>query len=239
MSQNSTDDEDFLDLAEIAPEPEPVQMVQARQQVLKTLIIVETAFLASTATLIWLIAIYLYLSPLLRVFFPIPVALAYLRWGKRTAWMTALVAFLLLSILMGPPRSLQYLIPHGLLGILFGGCWRRRNSWLVSIGWGTLIATGGLLFQLVLLSLLVGENLWVYVNQQVTGVLDWIFSLLGLLVQPEIAVVQAIALLMIVADALIYVFVVHLAAWLLLERLGNDIPDPPEWVQVMLDFRDM
>ncbi len=239
MSQNSTDDEDFLDLDDIAPEQEPVLIVQSRQQVLKTLTIVETAFLASTATLIWLIGIYLYLSPLLRVFFPIPVALAYLRWGKRTAWMTALVAFLLLSILMGPPRSLQYLIPHGLLGILFGGCWRRRNSWLVSIGWGTLVATGGLLFQLVLLSLLVGENLWVYVNQQVTGVLDWIFSFLGLLVQPEIGVIQAIALLMIVADALVYVFVVHLAAWLLLERLGNDIPDPPAWVQVMLDYREM
>jgi uncharacterized protein YybS (DUF2232 family) len=239
MSQPSADDEDCLDLDDIGSESEPVQVVQSRQQVLKTLIIVETAFLASTTTLIWLIAVYMYLSPLLRVFFPIPVALAYLRWGKRTAFMTAFVAFLLLSVLMGPPRSLQFLIPHGLLGILFGGCWKRRNSWLVSIGWGTLVATGGLLFQLALLSLLVGDNLWVYVNQQVTGFLDWIFSWLGLLVQPDLMVVQAIALLMIVGDALLYVFVVHLAAWLLLDRLGNDIPDPPEWVQVILDYRDI
>jgi uncharacterized protein YybS (DUF2232 family) len=33
----------------------------------------------------------------------------------------------------------------------------------------------------------------------------------------------------------IYLFTVHLAAWLLLERLGNPIPNPPRWVQVLMD----
>ncbi len=52
-------------------------------------ITVETAFLASATSLIWLIDYYFPLGPLLRVFFPIPIALAYLRWGARCAWMTA------------------------------------------------------------------------------------------------------------------------------------------------------
>ncbi|MHC5831106.1 MAG: DUF2232 domain-containing protein, partial [Nostoc sp.] len=47
---------------------------------------VETAFLASTASLIWFINFYFPLGPVLRIFFPVPIALVYLRWGKRAAW---------------------------------------------------------------------------------------------------------------------------------------------------------
>ena len=47
--------------------------------------LVETAFLASTASLIWLVNYYFPLGPLLRVFFPIPIALVYLRWGNRAS----------------------------------------------------------------------------------------------------------------------------------------------------------
>lgn len=67
---------------------------------------VETAFLASTAALIWLVNTYFPPGPVLRVFFPLPMALVYLRWGPRAAWMSALVAGLLLAVLMGPPRKI-------------------------------------------------------------------------------------------------------------------------------------
>ncbi len=63
---------------------------------------VETAFLASTASLIWFINFYFPLGPVLRIFFPVPIALVYLRWGKRAAWMAAVTSGLLLAVLMGP-----------------------------------------------------------------------------------------------------------------------------------------
>ena len=69
---------------------------------------VETAFLASTASLIWLINYYFPLGPVLRIFFPIPIALVYLRWGHRASWMSALVSGLLLSVLMG--QNAQYFV---------------------------------------------------------------------------------------------------------------------------------
>ena len=47
------------------------------------LAMVETAFLASTASLIYFINFYFPLGPLLRIFFAIPVAIVYLRWGAR------------------------------------------------------------------------------------------------------------------------------------------------------------
>uniref|UniRef100_B8HST6 DUF2232 domain-containing protein n=1 Tax=Cyanothece sp. (strain PCC 7425 / ATCC 29141) TaxID=395961 RepID=B8HST6_CYAP4 len=233
--ETPTDPEmEFMDLEFDSP-PDSEPMVPPRPQIRTTLAIVETAFLASTAALIWLINFYFPLGPLLRIFFPVPIALAYLRWNLRTATMTALVAALLLSVLMGPPRSLQFLVPHGLLGILLGHFWQRRASWWVSIAWGALLGGIGLFFQIGLLSLLLGENLWLYLNQQVTNLLDWLFTSLGWLVQPDLAVVQAVAVLIVFFNATLYTFVVHLAAWLLLERVGNPIPPPPQWLQTLLE----
>ena len=202
------------------------------------LVMVETAFLASTASLIWLVNYYFPLGPLLRIFFPVPIGLVYLRWGYRAAWMAALVSGLLLSVLMGPPRSIQFFIPFGLLGVLLGACWRRRTSWAVSIGLGTLLGTIGFFFRFWLVSILLGEDLWVYLITQVTQILDWIFVKLGLLLEPSLLMIQLFALVMILLSNLVYLFVVHLAAWLLLDRLGNPIPDPPNWVQVLLDYEE-
>lgn len=200
---------------------------------------VETAFLASTSGLIWLINYYFPLGLLWRIFFPMPIALAYLRWGKRAAWMTALVTGLLLSVLMGPPLSLQFFTPYGFLGVLLGSLWKRRVSWLVSIGWGTLVASLGIAGRIMLLSLLVGENLWSYLIAQVSNLAEWLFVKLGLLAQPDLLVIQVLAAATIVINAMLYLLVVHLAAWLLLERLGNSIPPPPVWLQVLLDHEEI
>lgn len=197
---------------------------------------VETAFLASTASLIWLINYYFPLGPILRMFFPIPIALTYIRWGHRASWMSALVSGLLLSVLMGPTRSILFFIPYGIMGVQLGAVWRRQGSWLLSIFTGTLIGTFGFFFRFWLLSILLGEDLWVYVTTQITGLVEWAFVHLGLLAQPSLALIQAIAVVAIVVNNAVYLFVVHLVALLLLDRLGNPIPRPPQWVQVLLDY---
>ncbi len=201
--------------------------------------LVETAFLASTASLIWLVNYYFPLGPLLRVFFPIPIALVYLRWGKRAAWMAALVSGLLLSVLMGPTRSILYVIPFGVMGVALGGLWRRKTtSWPVSISLGSLIGTFGFFFRFWLLSALVGQDLWVYVTAQVAEMVEWVFVKLGWLSVPSLNTIQAIAAGMILVNNIIYLFVVHLVALLLLDRLGNPIPRPPRWVQVLIDYEE-
>jgi uncharacterized protein YybS (DUF2232 family) len=196
---------------------------------------VETAFLASTSALIWLINFYFPIGPLFRMLFALPTAIAYLRWGKRASWMTAIVASLLLGVLMGPPRSIQFMIPYGFLGVLLGGLWRAKAGWLRSMGWGILLQTVGLLFQTALVSLLVGTNLWLYLNQQVRGLLSWGFEKLGILIEPSLDAVQLVALVAVVIQASLYVLLVHLVALLLMERLGHPIPAPPAWLQALLD----
>ncbi len=199
------------------------------------LMMVETAFLASTASLIWVINYYIPLGPVLRILFPVPIALVYLRWGKRAAWMSALVSGLLLSVLMGPTRSILFVIPFGLLGVLLGWLWRRGADWNTSIILGTLIASFGVFFRIWLMSVLLGEDLWVYVTTQITQIAEWIFEKLGFLEQPSLIIIQIIGLVLVLISNAVYLFTVHLAACLLLERIGNPIPAPPMWVQVLID----
>ena len=201
-----------------------------------TLRMVETAFLASTASLIWFINFYFPLGPVLRVFFPIPIALVYLRWGKRAAWMAAVTSGLLLSVLMGLVRSLLFVMPFAFMGVMLGASWYRRVHWIVSITLGTLLGTLGVFFRLWFLSVLSGEDLWVYTINQVTGIIEWIFLKLELLMTPNLLLIQLGAIALILFNNFIYLFIVHLVAWLLLDRFGNPIPRPPHWVQVLMDY---
>ena len=207
-------------------------------QITKPLPMVETAFLASATALIWLINTYVPLGPLLRIFFPIPTALIYLRWGKRSAWMSAWVTTLLITVLMGPPRSIIFLMPYGVVGVVLGGLWKRQVSWAISMGWSIVIMAIGFFFQLNLLSLLVGTDLWLYVNRQITGFLEWGVIKLGLLLQPDVIVVQLFAVGLILLNAFLYILLVHLVAWLVFDRIGVSIPAPPLWLQAFLEYQD-
>lgn len=207
------------------------------------LVMVETAFLASTASLLWLVSYYLSIGPWMRILFPTPIALVYLRWGNRAAWMAACVSGLLLSVLMGPYLSLLFFVPYGLLGVQLGWMWKRQARWFSSISIGTLLSTTGFFFRLWLLSIFLGEDLWTYLTNRITDFIQWVlgrfvdWGLLGLdvLGQTNLTVVQLITIGVVLCSDFVYLFTVHLAAWLLLERLGNPIPEPPVWVQVLME----
>lgn len=210
-----------------------------QQPVLKspqTLAMVESAFLASTVSIIWLINYYFPLGPLLRILFPLPLALVYLRWRSPAAIKGVVAAGLLLSVLMGPTRSIVFLIPYGLMSLQLGFCWVRNAPWGFSILTGGLIGALGFFFRFWLFSILLGENLWRYVMVQITNLVDWLFLKLNILAQPDLWFIQSVAVLMILINSLIYMVAVHLVALLILDRLGNPIPRPPQWLKVILDY---
>ncbi len=217
------------------PQLHPEELLNSSGNI-SPLIMVETAFLASAASLIWLFNYYFPLGPVLQVFFPVPIALIYLRWGSRASWMAALVSGLLLSILMGPSRSILFFIPYGLMGVQLGALWRRQAKWSLSIFIGGLVGAFGFFFRFWLLSLLLGEDLWAYLIGDFTTVVEWIFVKLGWLQEPNLFLIEAIAITAILLNNLLYVFVVHLVSLLVLDRLGNPIPRPPAWIEIMLDY---
>ena len=215
--------------------PKPVKL-KSYQFKPETIALVESAFLASTASLIWLIDYYFRLGPLLKMLFPLPIALVYLRRGRRASIITTVVCGLLLTILMGPPRSIVYIIPYGLMGIQLGALWRRDANWHISILVASIIGTFGFFFRFWLFSILLGEDLWVYVISQVTNLADWIFLKIGILAKPTTMMIQILALIVVMINNVIYGLTVHLVALLMLDRLNNPIPRPPKWLQVILDY---
>ncbi len=197
----------------------------------KTLIMVETAFMSSACALLWLIDYYFPFGPFLRVLFPLPIVLLYLRCGARASWMSVLVSGLLLSILMGPPRSVIFTIPFALIGVQLGFCWRRGANWIVSIFLGTLLYILGFFFRFWLFSIIIGEDLWRYIVNQVTEFLQWAFLNLGILAQPNNLMVQAGTILLVTATGILYLVTVHVAAYLILERMKQPMPRPPAWLE--------
>jgi uncharacterized protein YybS (DUF2232 family) len=222
-------------LPEIKPNPNPDNLPE--KSIDPPVKLVETAFLASTASLLWLLNSFFPLPvPVYKLFFPLPIALVYMRWGKRAGWMCALVATLLLSVLMGPTRSILFLIPYGLIGLQLGACWRRKVSWLPSIALGSLIDCLGVFFRFWLTSILVGEDLWVYLMSRLRDFVEWLFVQFGILAEPSLLSIQIFALCLVLLSNIVYLFVIHLIAALMFEKIGERLPPPPRWVETLLEI---
>ncbi len=197
--------------------------------------IVETAFMASTTAMLFLINYYFPVGPLFRMFFPTPIALIFLRWGYRSAWKCVLVTVLLLTLLMGPTRSIQFMIPHAFVGIFLGYAWKRGMSWSFTLPIGSVINTLGVFFQAALVSVLVQENIWLYFVVQFTQLLTSLFQFLGIFTPPSLWLVQGFATVSIFCGNFFYQCLIHVGAWLLLDRLGIAIPAPPSWLESLLE----
>jgi uncharacterized protein YybS (DUF2232 family) len=100
----------------------------------------------------------------------------------------------------------------------------------------SIIGCFGFFFRFWLFSILLGEDLWIYLISQVTNLADWIFLRLNILAQPTTTIIQILALIVVFVNNIIYSLTVHLVALLMLDRLNNPIPRPPKWLQVILDY---
>lgn len=201
---------------------------QARQ-------LMDTAYLAAATALLWLALYYLPVgSPLFRLALPLPLALLQLRHGWRCALEGVVVTALLLLVLMGPIRGPLVLFPYGALALWLGWCWSRRTSWWWSWGIGSLIGTAGFLVRLAVLSVLVGENLWVILTTAAAGLLEKVAGWVGLAASVELVQVQAVALALVWVQNLVVVLVLHAVAYWIFPRLKAPIPEPPALLQALV-----
>ena len=128
------------------------------------------------------------------------------------------------------------MIPYGLMGVQLGACWRRRTGWLTSISLGALVDCLGVFFRFWLTSVLLGEDLWIYLMVRIRDFTEWLLVQVGILAEPSLPAIQILAIGLILLSNFIYVFVVHLVALLMFERLGNPIPKAPAWVDTLLEL---
>ncbi len=201
----------------------PVRM--SRKQALK---MVETSYMAAATALIWVALYYLPIGgALFRLALPLPLALLQIRRGSFSGLEGVSLTVLLLVALMGPVRGPLVLFPYGFLALWLGWGWQRGMSWWLSWGCGVFIGTLGFLVRVLILSLLVGENLWVIITRAGSNLLERIVLYLNLPIVPDITMVQFMAIFLVVIQELIYVFVLHAIAFWIFPRLRAQMPDPP------------
>jgi len=119
------------------------------------------------------------------------------------------------------------LFPYGMLSLWLGWCWQKKVSWWISWGLGVVIGAAGFLVRVVALSLMVGENLWVVITRAGAGLLDRVLELLQLPLAPDLLLVQAMAITLVVVQQLVYVLALHALAYWIFPRLQAPIPEPP------------
>ncbi len=206
-----------------------------KRQALK---IVESSYLSAASSLIWIALYYLPIGgAVFRLALPLPLILLQQRRGFKSAYEGLILAVLLLVVLMGPFRGPLILFPYGLLSLWLGWTWSRGFSWWISWPVGVLIGTTGFLIRVAVLSLLVGENLWVIITRAGSSLLERIINVLNLPFNPEIIHVQLMAIGLVILQEIIYVLCLHALAFWIFPRLKVCIPEPPNILRglILLD----
>ena len=195
----------------------------------------DTAYLAAATALLWAGLYFLPIgSPLFRLALPLPLTLLQLRHGGRCAVEGVAVAVLLLIALMGPVRGPLMLFPFGLMALWLGWAWRRGCSWWMSLSLAAVVGTAGFLVRLAVLSVLVGENLWVLLTGVAAGLLDRLAGLVGSTASFDLSVVQLVAVLLLLAQNFVVSLCQHAVAYWIFPRLQAPIPEPPPSLQALV-----
>ncbi|MEO1002758.1 MAG: DUF2232 domain-containing protein [Cyanobacteria bacterium J06638_7] len=201
---------------------------QARQ-------LMDTAYLAAATALLWVALYYLPVgSPLFRLALPLPLTLLQLRHGWRCACEGLAVVTLLLLALMGPIRGPLVVFPYGLLALWLGWCWRRRCSWWLSWSLGSVIGAAGFLVRVAVLSVLVGENLWLVITSAAAGLLERLAGLVGLAAAVQLDQVQWAAVLLVWVQNVVIVLTLHAVAYWIFPRLQAPISEPPPALRALV-----
>ena len=205
----------------------------------ESLNIVETSYLASLSSLLWVALYYLPIGgALLRLILPLPIIFLHLRRGTKIALEGLLIQFLLLFIIMGPVRGTLFLFPYGFLAFWLGWCWFNEKTWRLSLSLGVMIGTLGFFFRVIALSILVGDNLWVLITKASYGLIEKFIGLFNLPFSTSIVSIQLGAILLIIFQEIVYVLTVHIVAYSLCPRFKLTIPDPPRLISNLVDFNN-
>ncbi|HYP02980.1 MAG TPA: DUF2232 domain-containing protein, partial [Cyanobium sp.] len=134
----------------------------------------------------------------------------------------------------GPIRGPLVLFPYGLLALWLGWGWRRRCSWWLTLGLGGVIGALGFLVRIAVLSVLVGENLWVLITAAAASLLDRLSGLLGLGPGLDLAQVQLAAVVLVLFQNMIVVLCLHAVAYWIFPRLEAPIGEPPPALRALV-----
>ena len=199
--------------------------------------IVESSYLAAATSLIWIALYYLPIGgAVFRLALPLPLALLQLRRGFKTGIEGVIICVMLLTVLMGPIRGPLVLFPYGFLSLWLGYSWYKRWNWLLSWSVGVVIGTMGFLVRVFVLSVLVGENLWVIITRAGAALIEKGIDIFNLSFTPDMTQVQLVALCLIIIQEIVYVLCLHALAYWIFPRLKSSMPEPPIFLENLISL---
>ena len=203
----------------------------------KALKIVESSYLAAATSLIWIALYYLPIGgAVFRLALPLPLALLQIRRGTKTGIEGLVICVILLAVLMGPLRGPLVLFPYGLLSLWLGYSWQKGWNWWLSWSVGVLIGTMGFLLRVFVLSMLVGENLWVIITRAGAGLLEKGMDIFNFPFTPDMTQVQIVALCLVITQEIVYVLCLHALAYWIFPRLKSFLPEPPVLLEKLISL---
>ena len=199
--------------------------------------IVESSYLAAATALIWIALYYLPIGgAIFRLALPLPLVLLQIRRGFKTGIEGVTICVMLLATLMGPLRGPLVLFPYGFLSLWLGYSWQKGWNWWLSWSVGVSIGTMGFLIRVFVLSVLVGENLWVILTRAGAALIEKGIDVFNLSFTPDMTQVQMVALLLIITQEIVYVLCLHALAYWIFPRLKSSIPDPPAFLENLVSL---
>ena len=203
----------------------------------KALKIVESSYLAAATALIWIALYYLPIGgALFRLALPLPLALLQIRRGFKTGFEGVIICVMLLTALMGPLRGPLVLFPYGFLSLWLGYSWKEGWNWWLSWCVGVAVGTLGFLVRVCVLSVLVGENLWVIITRAGAALLEKGIDIFNLPYSTDILQVQIVALFLVITQEIVYVLCLHAIAYWIFPRLKASMPEPPRLLDNLISL---
>ena len=99
-----------------------------------------------------------------------------------------------------------------------------------------LIGTMGFLLRVFVLSMLVGENLWVIITRAGAGLLEKGMDIFNFPFTPDMTQVQIVALCLVITQEIVYVLCLHALAYWIFPRLKSFLPEPPVLLEKLISL---
>ena len=172
--------------------------------------LVESAMLAAMTGLTFHLSSLFRFDAYFGVLFPLPVVIACARLGRAAAMRTLVVATLLLLLISGPLRAVNYFFLHGVLAYVLSSLWSSGCEWWVTVPVSACTRTFGILASLSVSSLLYRENVMKLLVTQMYALLDQFAANIGATFAPSMEWVWATAMIFILINSFSYTLILHM-----------------------------
>ena len=200
-------------------------------------VLVECAMLSALTGLLFHLSTLFRLDAYFGALFPLPIVIAAARNGPKAASRVAVVTSMLLFIISGPLRAVNYYCLHGAMAYSLGWAWTKRFSWWVTIPLSATVRSIGIFCSLMFTSLVLRENVMQLMVTQMMGLLDQIAANIGMSWMPTLGWVWAMALFFVMLNSLSYVVILHAVFTILLRACvpqGDEFVNAPKKIRKML-----